>query len=241
MGNSPIHTASATRTYNRRDEDQAARRSHRPHRSLRCFHSSALLTKNDGTPRGSDLDQVMRAAYRRHPSGRRTFRGSRFARLAAVHERFFSQHCKITCYIRLLGILRARPGKYQRHHTIIFRMVALGVSTARTRHRHRPPSKAIYSARQQCRHLKSRRRSDRQQRAEDIGAAAEAKLAAQAGRASTPPARTPGKTARAARHQAAPSPPSSPQTDQRAASREPHRWPPPKRGAARDHAHRAVG
>jgi hypothetical protein len=56
---------------------------------------------------------------------------SSFARLAAGYERFlnstFTQHCTITCYIRLLGILRARPRKYQRHHTIIFRVVALGV------------------------------------------------------------------------------------------------------------------
>jgi hypothetical protein len=82
---------------------------------------------------------------------------SSFARLTAVHERFlnstFTEHCKITCYVRLLGILRARPRKYQRHHTIIFRVVALGVSTARTRHRHRPPSKAIYPAMRQYRYL----------------------------------------------------------------------------------------
>jgi hypothetical protein len=65
-------------------------------------------------------------------SFRKLERLSSFARLAAGYERFlnstFSQHCKIASYIKLLGILRARPRKYQRHHTIIFRVVALGVS-----------------------------------------------------------------------------------------------------------------
>jgi hypothetical protein len=48
--------------------------------------------------------------------------------LRTVHERSlnapFSQHYKINCYIRMLGILRPGHGNSNATHAIIFRVVA---------------------------------------------------------------------------------------------------------------------